>query len=238
MSNWKQWSGGDLPVPYSTEVEVKYRSGSKEKNVAGACRWEHADNVDGSDLSPSVDIVEFRVLSDNSEALAYSSVPMVDSSDDGWVEWGGGECPLDDECYMRVKLRNGKTSEPAIALSWVWEHLGDNPTDIVAYKIENDGVDPDIVVPEHTGSHSSYYDVTISRWTNPEHQQDKPVTICCNDIIEALEMNYAQANVFKAQWRIAAAKQGKLKKGNTTVYDAEKSVFFSDRVLIQESIDK
>ena len=58
--------------------------------------------------------------------------------------------------------------------------------------------------------------------------------VSCNDIIEALDMNYAQANVLKAQWRIAAAKQGKLKKGNNTFYDAEKSVFFSERVLIQE----
>ena len=90
---------------------------------------------------------------------------------------------------------------------------------------------------EHTGGHSSYYDVTIETWTNPKHQRDEPVTICCNDIIEALDMNYAQGNAFKAIWRIAAAKQGKLKKGNTTLYDAEKNVFFGDRILIQESTD-
>lgn len=92
----------------------------------------------------------------------------------------------------------------------------------------------DFVEGEHTGNSVSYYDVTITHWTNPEHQQDNPVTVSCNDIIEALNMNYAQANVFKAQWRIAAAKQGKLKKGNNTVYDAEKSCFFSNRVLVQE----
>jgi len=89
---------------------------------------------------------------------------------------------------------------------------------------------------EHTGNSVIYYDVTISQWTNPDHQEDHPVTVSCNDIIEALEMTYAQANVFKAQWRIAAAKQGKLKKGNNTVYDAEKSCFFSDRVLVQETL--
>jgi hypothetical protein len=90
------------------------------------------------------------------------------------------------------------------------------------------------VTGELTGSHSSYYDVTIRDWTNPEHQQDKPATICCNDIIEALDMNYAQGNAFKALWRIAASNQGKTKKGNTTVYDAEKVVFFADRILVQE----
>lgn len=90
---------------------------------------------------------------------------------------------------------------------------------------------------EYTGGSVSYYDVTISEWTNPEHQQDKPVTVSCNDIIEALNMNYAQGNAFKALWRIAAAKQGKLKKGNNTKYDAEKVVFFGERILKQESTD-
>lgn len=93
----------------------------------------------------------------------------------------------------------------------------------------------DQVEPEHTGGSVGYYDVVITKWTNPEHQQDKPVTVSCNDIIEALELNYAQANVIKAQWRIAAEKQGKCKKGNNTVYDAEKSCFFSERVLVQET---
>lgn len=88
---------------------------------------------------------------------------------------------------------------------------------------------------EHTGLSVTYYDVVISEWTNPDHQQDHPVVISCNDIIEALEMNYAQGNAFKAIWRIAAAKQGKMKKGNNTVYDAEKTVFFGNRILVQES---
>jgi hypothetical protein len=89
---------------------------------------------------------------------------------------------------------------------------------------------------EHTGKSVSYYDVTIGQWTNPAHREDHPVTVSCNDIIEALEMEYAEANVFKAQWRIAAAKQGKMKKGNNSVYDAEKSCFFSERVLVKETL--
>ena len=92
---------------------------------------------------------------------------------------------------------------------------------------------------EHTGLSVSYYDVVIKAGThtNPEHNIDVDCTVSCNDIIELLDMNYAQANVLKAQWRIAAAKQGKLKKGNNTFYDAEKSAFFSGRVLVQEKSD-
>lgn len=90
---------------------------------------------------------------------------------------------------------------------------------------------------EHTGGSVSYYDVVIKESTNPDHQCEIPVTISCNDIIEALDMNYAQGNAFKALWRIAAAKQGKCKKGNNTKYDAEKVVFFAERILKQESTD-
>ena len=78
---------------------------------------------------------------------------------------------------------------------------------------------------EHTGGSSSYYDITLD---------DK--TVRCNDIIEELNMNYAQATIFKAIWRICASKLGRKKKGNNTVYDAEKIKFFAERVLIQERV--
>ncbi len=88
---------------------------------------------------------------------------------------------------------------------------------------------------EHTGLSVGYYSVVITTWTNPKYQQPEPVVIECNDIIEALNMNYACGNVFKAIWRICAAAQGKLKKGNDTIYDAEKAVFFSNRIHEQHT---
>lgn len=75
---------------------------------------------------------------------------------------------------------------------------------------------------EYTGGSSSYYDVEVNG-----------TQIRCLDIIEALQMNYAEGNAFKAVWRIAAAKQGKLKKGNTMLYDAEKIAFFGERMVTE-----
>ena len=100
---------------------------------------------------------------------------------------------------------------------------------------KNDRPTPDTST-EHTGLSVSYYDIIIpaNSHSNPEHNEPKPIVVSCNDIIEALRMNYACANVFKAVWRICASKMGKMKKGNNTLYDAEKSVFFSNRILIQE----
>ena len=79
---------------------------------------------------------------------------------------------------------------------------------------------------EYTGGSSSYYDVKI-----------KGTEIRCLDIIEALGMNYAEGNAFKAVWRIAASKQGKQKKGNTRLYDAEKVAFFGERLISEHQGD-
>lgn len=84
---------------------------------------------------------------------------------------------------------------------------------------------------EHSGGSVSYYKVAISDPTTPGTTS---YTAECNDIIEALGMNYAEGNVFKALWRSCAARTlGKKKQGNDEVYDAEKMNFFSQQILRQ-----
>ena len=84
----------------------------------------------------------------------------------------------------------------------------------------------DVPTEEHTGGSSSYYDLKVG-----------PTTIKCLDIIEGLDMSYNEGNILKAVWRIAAAKQGKTKKGNNTHYDSEKIVFFGERLLEEHKED-
>lgn len=107
-------------------------------------------------------------------------------------------------------------------LPWRWLGDGDGnyPFELIA---NEDG--------EHTGGSVNYYKVQVNNPTTASSSYQAE----CNDIIEALGMNYAEANVFKAVWRRCAARTlGKLKKGNNTLYDAEKMVFFAERVLAQE----
>lgn len=87
---------------------------------------------------------------------------------------------------------------------------------------------------EHTGLSVDYYRVDIDHPTSG----GDPYTAECNDIIEALNMTYAEGNVVKAIWRRAAERTlGKRKKGNNSKYDAEKAFFFSGRILEQENTD-
>lgn len=80
-----------------------------------------------------------------------------------------------------------------------------------------------------TGGSSSYYKVHISNPTTLSEEYDAE----CNDIIEALNMNFAEGNIFKAIWRMAASRLGNGKPGTTYLYDAEKCEFFSQRLIEQ-----
>lgn len=82
---------------------------------------------------------------------------------------------------------------------------------------------------EYTGGSVSYYQVTINNPTTPDRA---PYITECNDIIEALGMSFAEGEAFKAIWRMAAARQGRMKKSYTDgIYDAEKVQFFGGRMV-------
>lgn len=100
--------------------------------------------------------------------------------------------------------------------------------------LEPQPVKPPLGLPEHTGKSVNYYKVQIDHPTT----KGNPAYIAeCNDIIEALGMNYAQGNAFKALWRQAAAlKLGLLKQGNNALYDAEKVEFFGARLVEQFTV--
>ena len=81
-------------------------------------------------------------------------------------------------------------------------------------------------VPENSGGKCSYYEVDIA---NPVHQP-RVYRAECIDLIESLELTPHEANVFKCIWRKAAERQGKGKEGNNALRDAEKILFFANRI--------
>jgi len=55
---------------------------------------------------------------------------------DGWIEWDGGECPVDVNQAVEVKLMDGTVSSALPTDGWVWEHGVLSPgADIIAYRI-------------------------------------------------------------------------------------------------------
>ena len=96
--------------------------------------------------------------------------------------------------------------------------------------IERDTTAQSVPTEEYTGSSSNYYKVFVKNPTT----LPSPYEAECNDLIEALQMTFAEGNAFKGIWRKAKARQGVKKKGyDNGVYDSEKVVFFGERMLIE-----
>ena len=90
---------------------------------------------------------------------------------------------------------------------------------------------------EYTGGSTTYYQVDIS---HPINEQAQPYIAECQDIIDALGMTFNEGNAFKALWRRCAARTlGKSKRGYTDgLYDAEKVVFYGERLVQLEQLQR
>lgn len=85
-----------------------------------------------------------------------------------------------------------------------------------------------------TGGRVNYYLAPVS---HPQ-REDQPAYVAeCEDIIEALDMDFNEACEFKAIWRTAAARLGNGKPGQKALYDAEKRLHYAGRSVRQLRIE-
>lgn len=81
---------------------------------------------------------------------------------------------------------------------------------------------------ENSGGRVNYYLVDVQ---HPQREDQPPYQAECEDIIEACQMTFDEANIFKEIWRTARARQGTGKAGNTPLRAAQKMVHYSGRIL-------
>jgi len=79
-----------------------------------------------------------------------------------------------------------------------------------------------------TGGRVNYYLVHVA---HPQREEQPAYQAECEDIIEALELNPDEANIFKEIWRSANARKANGKPGHKAVYGAEKMVHYAGRIL-------
>ena len=66
------------------------------------------------------------------EALS-NCAPVVSAADSGgWIEWNGGECPIEDGILHSVKFVDGTTTSDNYASTWHWDNFGDVDGNIIA----------------------------------------------------------------------------------------------------------
>lgn len=56
------------------------------------------------------------------------------AKNDGWIEWGGGECPVDTKTLVDIKLKNGCTFKSCHPGDYSWRHAGGGG-DIISYRL-------------------------------------------------------------------------------------------------------
>lgn len=56
---------------------------------------------------------------------------------DGWIEWGGGECPVKSDSIVDVRFRSGEEEKAIPACNWHWKHDGSH-SDLIAYRLHRD----------------------------------------------------------------------------------------------------
>lgn len=95
----------------------------------------------GSTLTDNGDIVGLmredfeRARDAAAKAEAAMAGPQPDA--DGWIKWGGGECPVSSDTRVELKFRSGQVwidDEVETGCFWRWSHDG-CPADIIAYRI-------------------------------------------------------------------------------------------------------
>lgn len=84
-----------------------------------------------------------------------------------------------------------------------------------------------------SGGLNNWYVVPVK---NPQRKEQEPYQAECEDIIQALGMTFDEGCAFKALWRNAAKRMGNGKPGNDAVYDAEKMVHYTNRILAKEKL--
>ena len=81
---------------------------------------------------------------------------------------------------------------------------------------------------ENSGGRVNYYLVEVK---HPQREDQPAYQAECEDLIEAMELNFDEANIFKEIWRTARARQGTKKEGNSELRAAQKIVHYGKRIL-------
>lgn len=86
----------------------------------------------GNAVSPTLthpEVVSFPTLWPDTPKQSTVIAP----SDDGWIEWRGGTCPVSKRTKVSIRTRDG-SEEVGTAYDFYWEGYG-HDCDIIAYKV-------------------------------------------------------------------------------------------------------
>ena len=102
------------------------------------------------------------------------------------------------------------------------------------YKIAEKKTEPTDRVTQPSGGLSDHYLADVKK----PQRGGNPYQAECDDIIFALNMTFDEGEAFKAIWRTCTARLGYGKKDNTALYNAQKLVHRSNRILQRAELEE
>ena len=128
------WPEGALNATQDKDGEVGFSAGAVPEFCYDA--WDGGDwcgnefhTIRASDYATAI------VTREQYESALAASKAVV--GHDGWIQWAGGECPVDSDAIVEVKCRwhNQHQYNNDRAGDFYWSHTGSN-ADIIAYRLK------------------------------------------------------------------------------------------------------
>lgn len=138
---WKEyceWAVQDKSGEFGENSVILFEGKDKPIIDAGSSEWMCAEGYEsdshfGKHVCNADKLVKNWHQTILSREEYFHLYPAPDA--DGWIEWKGGECPVDGECIVSYKMRDAATfrrGEPASEVRW--QHNG-TASDIIAYRL-------------------------------------------------------------------------------------------------------
>lgn len=136
------WPGGAEIAVQDADSQICFSSHSDVYTNKGQTDWYGGDWGDGDWSNPFIDTIaddrhECIVSRKQYEAALAASKAVVGHN--GWIQWAGGECPVDGDAVVEVKYRKPTpyqyNNDRAGDFSWAHDGIDG---DIIAYRLHRD----------------------------------------------------------------------------------------------------
>ena len=138
------WPEGAEIAVQDADSQICFSSHSDVYANKGQTDWYGGDWGDGDWSNPFIDTIaddrhECIVSRKQYEAALAASKAVVGHN--GWIQWAGGECPVDSDAIVEVKYRNPSLNKfnNDRAGDFYWAHTGGRG-DIIAYRVHNQDI--------------------------------------------------------------------------------------------------
>lgn len=201
------WPEGALNATQDKDGEVCFSAGAVPE--FGLAAWTGGDwcgnefhTITASDYATAI------VTREQYESALAASKDVV--GHDGWIQWAGGECPVDSDAIVDVKCRwhNQHQYNNDRAGDFYWAHTGSN-ADIIAYRLQqpkkSEQVRADVAEADDEADLNECIGQEFDVVNHPSHYTKGNIE--CIDAIESATVGktgieaVAVANVIKYLWR-------------------------------------